>query len=137
MRNSAKTHSLLRTMRNPAPSSRLQVLYGLPGGFRVSAHFGDLIRKRIADIVPSLARERSYTVAQLLGPGLWSEMRGAEARMATLYVSNMATKGTAGLTVVEIDGAGSVRFALARSQQKGKQLQIVVHGRAATNQVTR
>lgn len=137
MRNSAKTHSLLRTMRNPAPSSRLQVFYGLAGGFRVPAHFGDLIRKRIADIVPSLARDRAYKTAQLLGHDLWSALRTDEARLATLYVSNLATIGAIGLVVAEGHGASPVRFALAGSQQQCKRIEIVVGGRAAANLAVR
>lgn len=137
MNNKTKVRSVLGTMRNPAPSSRLRVAYGLPGGFRVPVLFGDLVGKHIADIVPFLARERSYTAAQLLGPGLWSALSGTEARLAVLYVANLATKGAVGLTVTGRDTGSSVRFERTRSQQQGKRVEIVVRGRSAVSQAAR
>lgn len=137
MSNKTKIRSVLSAMRNPAPSSRLQVVYGLPGGFQVPAPFGDLVGKHIAGIVPFLARERFYTAAQLLGPGLWSALSSTEARLAVLYVATLATKGAVGLTVTGRDTGSSVRFARTRSQQPGKRVEIVVRGRSAASQAAR
>jgi len=111
-------------MRNPAPSSRLQVFYGLPGGFRVPARFGDEIRRRLADIAPFLERDHVYTAAQLLGPDMWSALNSGEARMAVLAIANLVKRGELALKVAspDCDGAAMRLTPHTRSVTSGAKL---------------
>lgn len=100
-------------MRNPVPSSTLQIFYGLPGGFQVHSDYWGLIRGHIREITPFLSHDKEYTAEQLLGSKLWSALNSAEARMAKLCVADMVTKNTVPLKVAGRDSNGPVTYQLA------------------------
>lgn len=113
MTTNSNTRSILRAMRNPVPSSMLQIFYGLPGGFRVHSAYWGLVRGHIRDILPFLSHDKEYTAEQLLGSKLWSALNSAEARMAKLCVDDMVKKHAVSLKVVGCDSNGPVTYQLA------------------------
>lgn len=88
-------------MRNPVPSSKLQIFYGLPGGLRVPLGYWQLIRGRIRAILPFLSHDKEYKPQFLLGSSFWSALNNAETRIANLCVAEMVRKGELPLKVAD------------------------------------
>ena len=108
MNNKTKLRSVLRTMHNPAPSSKLQIFQAAGKEFRVHRAFVSLIKRRVAELLPFLLRDHEYSPAQLLGPDLWSALNSGEARMAVLAKADMVKRGELALKVTSRDCDGAV-----------------------------
>ena len=102
-----KTCALLRHMRNPVPSSKLQMFQVTGKDFNVPWAFANLIQRRVAEVMPFLMRDHEYSPAQLLGPDLWSALNSGEARMAVLAIADMAKRGEFALRVASRDCDGT------------------------------
>lgn len=105
-----KTCALLRNMRHPAPSSKLQLFLVTGNDFHVPWAFANLIQRRVAEVMPFLMQDHEYSPPQLLGPDLWSALNSGEARMAVLAIADMAKRGEFALTVAGSDADGTVTY---------------------------
>lgn len=100
-------------MRNPVPSSTLQISYGLPGGLRVPLAYWALIRGRIKAIIPFLSHDKEYKPQFLLGSSFWRALNHAETRIANLCVAEMVRKGELPLKVADNTSGVSAKYQLA------------------------
>lgn len=100
-------------MRNPVPSSKLQIVYGLPGGLCVPCGYWELIRGRIRAILPFLSHDKEYKPQFLLGSSLWNSLNNAETRIANLCVAEMVRKGELPLKVANKNSRVPAKYCLA------------------------
>ena len=97
-------------MRDPAPSSKLELYLVTGTDFHVPWVFANLIQTRVSAVMPFLMPDSEYTPAQLLGLDLWSALNSAEARMAGLVIAGLAKRGELDLTLVGSDAEGAAAF---------------------------
>jgi hypothetical protein len=107
-----KTCALLRNMRHPAPSSKIQLFFVTGNDYQLPAALTGLIKQRVAQVTPFLMDDRQYTPMQLLGSDLWSALNAAETRMVELAINEMAQRGEIALAAAGRSSNGAANFVL-------------------------